>query len=111
MMEVINEIISMASKISGIEESRLSRESRISSDLRIDGDDVEELIHKIDIKYSLNFDGFSFNRYFSSESEIRPLKSLLLFLGVLSKQKASYEVTLGDIEEWILAGKWKERPE
>jgi hypothetical protein len=107
-MIILKEIIKIASKISGVEESYIARESRIGSDLGIDGDDVEELIREVNSIYPLNFDGFSFQKYFSSESDINPIRSILYFLFSKGKVQASYEVTIGDIVDWVLKGKWEE---
>lgn len=106
---VLNEIIKIASKISGVEERLISRESRIGSDLRIDGDDVEELIRKVNLIYPLNFEGFTFQKYFSLESDINPIRSIIYFFFSKGKEQASYEITIGDIENWVLKGKWEEK--
>jgi hypothetical protein len=107
MSEILKNLIKLVSESTGLNQDVLNRNTRISSDLGIDGDDVLELIEAINIRYPLNFDGFVFENYFTPESEINTFKSLFNYF---SKKIPShnYEVTLGDIENWIKNGYWSE---
>ncbi len=105
---IIEEISLIASDISGISYNSLSRSTRIASDLRLDGDDVWELLNKINSKYPLNYDGFIFEKYFTDESRINLFSSIFESLFSKREKGNSYEITLGDIESWIMNGYWKE---
>lgn len=108
MSNTINDIIQSASKISGVNGNLLSRNTRIVSDLRLDGDDVWDLINEINSKYSLNFEGFNFEKYFTDESKINSIFGILKKIFSKKDKATFYEVTLGDIEDWIKRGYWRE---
>lgn len=108
MSSVLGDIFQAASKFSGISYDSLSRSTRIASDLRLDGDDVWELLNKINSKYPLNYDGFIFEKYFTDESRINLFSSIFESLFSKREKGNSYEITLGDIESWIMNGYWKE---
>ncbi|MEM6316219.1 MAG: hypothetical protein AAF960_01035 [Bacteroidota bacterium] len=65
--EILDKVILIASKYSGIETDKLHENSSVNFDLQIDGDDIEEMIEEmieeINKEFVLNFDGFNFSRY------------------------------------------------
>lgn len=101
----MSDIIEISSKITGVKKDKINADTKIAADLRIDGDDVVELLEEINKKYSLNFESFNFQKYFTPEYKINSIKSIYNYLF----NKNVYEVTLKDIEEWIVNGYWKER--
>ena len=72
--EILDRVREIASKHSGVRKEKLNNNTSINFDLQIDGDDIEEMIQSIDNEFKLNFDGFDYGKYFSSESEITPSK-------------------------------------
>jgi hypothetical protein len=76
--------IQVASKISGVKENSLHINTRITSDLRLDGDDAWELVNEVNSRYSLNFEGFNFDKYFTDESKINSIREIIE--GIFSKK-------------------------
>ena len=108
--EILNKVILIASKHSGISADQLSAGSSINFDLQIDGDDIEDMIAELNREFDLNFEGFDYSRYFNSESEINLFTSLFgkLFGRVKYRSKHNYDFKLGDFVRWISEGYWKE---
>jgi len=108
-LKILCKVISIASKHSGIKESKLNANSSVNFDLQIDGDDIEDMIADIDREFNLNFDGFDYSKYFNSESETGLISSLIykIFKNKGSR-KIIYDFKLGDFVRWILNEKWEE---
>lgn len=104
---IIKSVINIASQYSGISIDKLSVFSSINNDLRIDGDDIEDMLIEIDREFNLNFDGFEFNKYFNSENESNIISNII---NLFRKKKnlIEYDVKLIDIIRWIEDGCWKE---
>ena|SRR5690554_4989092 len=110
MSNILKDIIEIASNVAGVNSKKLNQHTRIGKDLQIDGDDVWDLLHKIENIYPLNYNGFDFSKYFTMETEINPIRSLInLLIGRKIQGNETYEVTLGDIENWIKKGYWEEK--
>lgn len=109
--EVSKIILKIASEHSGIIFKKLHLNCSINSDLQIDGDDIEEFIHKIDDQFNLNFDDFDFKKYFNSESDISIFSSLMsMFRCDKNANHVSfYDVTLEDLVNWSHNGYWSEK--
>jgi len=67
---ILNNIIDICSKISGVKKSNISLMSSINNDLKIDGDDIVELLEHLVIKYNLNTEEFEYSKYFDWEGQI-----------------------------------------
>lgn len=108
MSDIVKDIITIASDLTGIDKSKLHRNTTIGKDLKIDGNDVVDLLREIEKKYVLNYDGFDFKKYFTPESEINVIRSFIKYF-FRKKKEDNYQLTIGDIEKWILKGYWEER--
>ena len=80
----------------------LSLKTRLHHDLRIDGDDADELLEKIAARYGTNFDEMVFDAFFPDESEALSY-TLTSLLGWKSEKKA---FTIGHLVHVIERGRW-----
>ena len=86
----------------------LTRETRISQDLRIEGDDASELMQKFGRQFNVDLSAFEFEKYFMLEGfdpigfshVIRKLR------GDKIPKRSSKSITLGDLEKAAKVGKW-----
>jgi hypothetical protein len=108
--EILDKVKAVASDISGVDKDKLSMSTSINNDLKIDGDDIEDLIRLLDKEFHLNYEGFDFSRYFNSENEIRPVLSIFnkILNKNIPKKSTTYDVTIGDFVDWAYNGYWKE---
>ncbi|ACR29127.1 DUF1493 family protein [Burkholderia glumae] len=84
---------------------KLTPDSRIEEDLRLTGLDAVEFIDKWAETFSIEAQGFPYNRYFGPES-LDVIKSVL---GLFSKKHRAPELvplTLGMLAEAMRRGRW-----
>ncbi|MEL6606647.1 MAG: DUF1493 family protein [Bacteroidota bacterium] len=91
----------------------LTRETRILHDLRIAGDDAEELLEAFSERFQVDLSDFEFERYFDLEG-VDPIGLSILIRklrGDKIPKKSSHSLTLGDLEQAAINGKWIEPTE
>lgn len=100
-------ILRIASKHCGIGMEKLSINDSINNDLKIDGDDIADLLNEINRENNLNHNGFEFNKYFNSENDSNFISN---FINLLRKKtcQIEYDVKLIDLVRWIENGYWAE---
>ena len=103
----VNKVITIIGNNSGIDETKISLSSNIESDLKITGDDVQELLTDIDKKLSIDFKGFGFRNYFHDEADLF-ITGLLLSI-FFKKKKENF--TVGDLVTWVINRKFITRDE
>lgn len=105
-LDILNNIIDICSKISGVKKSKISLLSSINNDLKIDGDDIVELLERLVIKYNLNTEKFEYSKYFDWEGQI----NIISQIKYLFKPKIDlrYDVKIYDLYQWVVTKEWSE---
>ena len=88
--------------------SGLTRETRISEDLRIEGDDADQLMQEFSSEFNVDLSDFEFEKYFMHEG-FNPIGFSWLIRklrGDKIPKKSSVPIRLGDLERAMNAGKW-----
>jgi hypothetical protein len=88
--------------------SGLTRETRVSEDLQIEGDDADEFMQKFSEEFKVDLSDFEFEGHFKFEGfdpigfsrVVRKLRGDKIY-----KEKA-LSITLGDLEKSMIAGRW-----
>ena len=103
---ILNNIIDICSKISGVKRSNISLMSSINNDLKIDGDDIVELLEHLITKYNLNTEKFEYSKYFDWEGQI----NIISQIKYLFKPKIDlrYDVKIYDLYQWVVTKEWSE---
>lgn len=78
-LDILNNIIDICSKISGVKKSKISLRSSINNDLKIDGEDIVELLEHLVIKYNLNTEEFEYSKYFDWEGQKNIISQIKTF--------------------------------
>ena len=101
---ILNNIIDICSKISGVKRSNISLMSSINNDLKIDGDDIVELLEHLITKYNLNIEKFEYSKYFDWEGQI----NIISQIKYLFKPKIDlrYDVKIYDLYQWVVTKEW-----
>jgi hypothetical protein len=104
--DILVNIIDICSKISGVKKSKILLMSSINNDLKIDGDDIVELIECLVIKYNLNTEKFEYSKYFDWEGQI----NIISQIKNLFKPKIDlrYDVKIYDLYQWVVIKEWSE---
>ena len=104
--DILNNIIDICSKISGLKKSKIELNSSINKDLKIDGDDVVELLDELISKYNLSTKKFEYSKYFDWEGEA----NILAQIKRLFKPKVDlkYDVKIYDLYRWVISKEWGE---
>lgn len=92
------ELVSFVRNEIGEDKMPIARDTLIENDLRVTGDDAEELIVAFSKKYNVDVSQFLFTKYFYNEAE--------LFVFFSSKTIAPF--TIGHLEKAIVAGRLDE---
>jgi hypothetical protein len=105
-MGILNNIIDICSKISGLKKSNIKLNSSINNDLKMDGDDVVELIEELISIYNLSTKKFEYSKYFDWECDA----NFLAQIKRLFKPKADlqYDVKIIDLYRWVITNEWSE---
>jgi acyl carrier protein len=101
---IADDIIMICSKVSGIYANKITLDSSINYDLKIDGDDIIEIINQLDNKYGLNTNNFNYSKYFDDEGDANIIRSFLRF----KPKKIEYDVKIKDLYNWVVNKEWKE---
>ncbi|MEM6316218.1 MAG: DUF1493 family protein [Bacteroidota bacterium] len=86
----------------------LTRNTKIEEELHITGDCANEFLEKFVEIFEVNHDGFEAAKYFDAEG-FDPLGiSILIWkiMGWKRVKKSNHELTLGDLENWVIRGYW-----
>lgn len=105
-LDILNNIIDICSKISGVKKSKISLMSSINNDLKIDGDDIVELLERLIIKYNLNTEKFEYSKYFDWEGQINIISQIKNLLK--PKIDLRYDVKIYDLYQWVVTKEWSE---
>ncbi len=104
MDDILENIKTLVSEKSGVDEKKLNRSTRLYEDLKIDGDDAFELLEAFTEKFSVDMSGFKYNEYFAPEGIDLIGAVSRLFKG--KEKKKLKPLTLADLEQAAKEGKW-----
>ncbi|PWU02598.1 MAG: hypothetical protein C5B52_05085 [Bacteroidetes bacterium] len=87
---------------------KLSRSTTLERDLGITGDEADEFMLAFFKEFNIDYSSFDPSNYFGVEYfDFLGLSKLMLRLkGTKNGQKETKDLTLGDLERVVLAGKW-----
>ncbi len=85
----------------------LDRNIRMYEDLKIRGDDAVEFFEAFSVEFSVDISNFEISKYFKGEGEISFVE-IFNFLKGKKRQIKYSTITIGDLENAILAGKLDE---
>ena len=104
MEEIFNRIATMIEVETGYSKKKISRNTRLHQDIRIDGDDAEEFLCKYSGLFAIDMNDFEFYRYFNSEG-FNLISILTSIFGFGNKRKLE-PITVGMLEQSALLHKW-----
>jgi len=84
----------------------LTRETQLQRDLKIWGDDSDEILIKFSEEFHVDVSQFPIGDYFESEGD-KSLSSIVRFFSKRSKQPKKV-LTIGDLEKSVAAGRLDE---
>lgn len=88
----------------GIPEEKLTRETKISTGIQIDGGDITDFMENVEKYFDIDATGFDYDKYFYYGGcyLFDKLKSILFGTEIEEMR----DLTLGDIEKWVERGYW-----
>jgi acyl carrier protein len=92
----------------GVSPERVTMETRLFQDLRVDGLDAEELLVKYKDQFDVNLDAFPYDDYFGPELAFNPIYWLFWWLVDRSKLEMK-ELRVRDLVDAARAGTWSPR--
>lgn len=111
--QLLQEIIDLVLEVGGPIRRPITRETRISEDIRIGGDDVVELMEKFFERFNVDWAGYDHYKYFGLEG-CSPIGSVYYGpghkLGASQVEWSPHSITVGDLVVVARAGKWVEPP-
>lgn len=113
--EIRKLIFSIIAEQTGILDSRISEHSDLSRDLRIAGDDGDDLFKAVDEKFKIDWSELDFGVIFGNEG-FGPVPPWHLYPSRLNGHRYGcdmYETehrTVGDLVDAAITGKWRQRP-
>jgi Protein of unknown function (DUF1493) len=100
---IFQELVRFIADFTGYQKE-INLDTSINCDIKIDGDDASDFIQHIERKYSVDFTGFQFKRYFSEEG-FRLFDIAILYNWISGKRE--YEILyVSDLLSAIKRGKW-----
>jgi acyl carrier protein len=102
MENILRDISVLINKHTGLKNTQFERSTRLYEDLKIDGDDAFELLKEFEKQYKIDMRDFKFNEYFSPEG----IDVIGAIISWFKKRKKLKELTVGDIEQAIITGKF-----
>ncbi|MEH2176814.1 DUF1493 family protein [Nostoc sp.] len=100
-----NQLAAIISNELGVQTKDITLNIRLREDLKIDGDDVEELFYKIAEQFGIDSQGFVFYRYFHEEPH---LFSLLFECYYRKRYGTLKTITISHLLSVIECGVWFE---
>ncbi|SBS37716.1 hypothetical protein MSP8887_03590 [Marinomonas spartinae] len=104
MMDIFNRLANMIETETGYSKQKVSRETRLYQDIRIDGDDVESFLYKYSELFDVDMSRFEFDCYFNSEGfdSIAIIKSIFCF----GRRPKLDDITVEMLERYAVSHKW-----
>ncbi|MGF1934499.1 MAG: DUF1493 family protein [Nostoc sp. ChiQUE02] len=100
-----NQLAAILSNELGVQTKDITLNTRLREDLKIDGDDVDELFCKITEQFGIDWQGFIFYRYFREEPH---LFSLLFECYYRKRHGILKTITVSHLLSVIESGVWFE---
>src|SRR5688572_5792556 len=91
-------------RVSYVRDFPLTRGTEIQRDLGIYGDDAVEFFEKFSKEFNVSISGFEIGNYFKAEGD-PTLNVVIGFFKKKKKEKVYKQITLGDLEKAVIAGK------
>lgn len=107
-IDLYNQIIDFISQKYWVPKGGFRRDTRISDDLGLEGDDADEFMQTFSQKFDVDLSGFNFEKYFIVEG-FNPIGIIRLFWKLRRKSlpnKSKHSLTIGDLEKSAQLGKW-----
>jgi hypothetical protein len=98
--EIFNKIKSFVVEVRGKYKIEFTRETQMEKDLKITGDDALEFFEEFGKRFKVDVQNLELSKYFAPEGSFSLYK--LIFTG---RETGRKEITLGDLERGIEAGK------
>lgn len=106
--EIFEQIVSFVEKERWKYKIALTRETSLEKDLGITGDDADDFMGAFFKEFKIKQESFDISNYFGSEG-FDPLgisTVILKLTGKARKRKILRDITLGELEKAVLAGRW-----
>jgi len=103
-------ISKISSDFTGLSKAKMDKTTRIELDLGITGDDAVDFLELFVDTFSVEVSGFNISHFFGGEG-FDPIGISVLVRKILKRPKpkrSEHELTLGDLEQWVKFGNWKE---
>lgn len=101
---ILQEVILLIAEETGVQPSRINAATRISEDLRVEGDDASDLLTAFASRFHVDLAEFQFDRHFGPEMGWNPLYALYcLFAGCIRTEA----VTVGQLTDAAEKGVWR----
>ncbi len=100
------EVKNFVSQQTGISISNLNRNSSLSEDLGIEGDDANDFMQAFSKTFDVELTNFVFDKYFYPEGAFNPI-SYLIYRKLFRRPKLQHiPITLSRLVEAVLKRKW-----
>jgi|AntRauMFilla1563_2_1112583.scaffolds.fasta_scaffold63292_2 hypothetical protein len=100
---LFEQVVRILSDQTGITVDRITMSSRLGTDLRLDGDDVHDVLSQLESNYVLSSNDFPFDEYFNPENDLWGIQRLF------GRRKDSRDVkhlTVAQIVSSVEAKRW-----
>lgn len=105
--ESTRKVIAFIAKKAGVNKSKISLESRLGSDLGLDGDDALELLEGFGEEFNVSIENIDFEKYFNEEYDIWGIQNLFnrLFRKDKFIDKRNNEIFVSQLVESLESGR------
>ena len=105
--EITSKVLAFIAKKTGVKESKITMESRLGSDLGLDGDDALELLEGFGKEFNVSVKSIDFEKYFNAEYDIWGIQNLFnkLFRKDKFIDKQNKEIHVSQLVDSIKSGR------